>query len=265
MAAPFDHITLVQDSVFSRSAIGQLQRKHVWGYIEKIIPELDGLEMLELNAGKGEDALMFSDRGFNLVATDVSAETYKLTEEKAERYSMRSKITQQYLDLDTMDEVLFDRKFDLIFSNFGGLNCINPEGLSKMFAKIPSLLKPGGRFVAIVMHRFCLWESLYYGVKCRFRKAFRRWTSREVLSDDYGTTLRTWYYIPSQVKKLAKPHFKIVNIKPVGLALPPVCLDSFFFRKKKLLIGLYKLEKKLNGSGLGAGMADHFLIDLERL
>ena len=59
MAVPFDHIAPAFDSVFAQSAVGQLQRKQVWQYVEKIIPELKGYEMLELNHGSGEDAVLF--------------------------------------------------------------------------------------------------------------------------------------------------------------------------------------------------------------
>ncbi len=64
----FDHMATDYDSVFTNSAIGQLQRNHVWKYIETIIPQLDGFDMLELNCGTGEDAMLFSDRGFNIAS-----------------------------------------------------------------------------------------------------------------------------------------------------------------------------------------------------
>lgn len=262
MAAPFDHIASTYDSVFTRSAIGQLQRKHVWKYIEKIIPELDGLEMLELNCGTGEDALMFSDKGFNIIATDVSMEMLRVTEQKAEKHSMQHRISSQYLDLESFSDIAFDKKFDLIFSNFGGLNCISPAQLQILLSKIPLLLNPGGRFVAVIMPRFCIWESLYFMLKFRFGKAFRRWTSNEVMANLHGSMVRTWYYHPHQIKNWAKEKFKVVRTKPVGLALPPSYLDSFFLRKKRLLINLNRIEKKINGNSLYSGLADHFIIDL---
>ena len=143
MAVPFDHIAPTYDSLFTRSVIGQLQRKQVWRYLEKITPQLNGLEILELNSGTGEDAMLFSDKGFNIVATDVSEEMLKVTVQKTNQFSMQSRISSHYLDLDSFDETLFDKKFDLIFSNFGGLNCINPESLQKLLLKIPSILAPG--------------------------------------------------------------------------------------------------------------------------
>src|SRR5690606_36832175 len=138
MAVPFDHIACAYESVLSRSAVGQLQRKEAWAYLQNVLSQLDGLEMLELNLGSEEDALMFNDKGYNIIATDVSAETTKLTQEKAEQYSLPNKITSQYLDLDCVQESLLDKKYDLIFSNFGGLNSINPESLQKFLAKLPS-------------------------------------------------------------------------------------------------------------------------------
>ncbi len=42
--------------------------------------ELKGLDILELNCGTGEDAVLFSEKGFNIVATDVSEEMLKVTQ-----------------------------------------------------------------------------------------------------------------------------------------------------------------------------------------
>ena len=71
---PNDHIASTYDASFTRTPIGQLQRKQVWTYLEKITLELKGLDILELNCGTGEDAVLFSEKGFYIVATDVSEE-----------------------------------------------------------------------------------------------------------------------------------------------------------------------------------------------
>src|SRR5690242_3344272 len=137
MGVPFDHMATSYDSVFTNSAIGQLQRSHVWKYIESILPQLNGIDMLELNCGTGEDAVLFSDRGFNIVATDISEEMLKVTQQKVQQYSMQHRISSQYLDLESFSETSFNKKFDLIFSNFGGLNCINPQSLQTLLKKLP--------------------------------------------------------------------------------------------------------------------------------
>ena len=262
MAVPFDHIA-THDSLFTKSAIGQLQRKQVWRYLEKITPQLEGLDILELNLGAGEDAALFSDTDFNLVATDVSEEMLKITIQKANQFSMQTKISSQYLDLESFDETMFDKKFDLIFSNFGGLNCIQPDSLQKFLQKIPSLLAPKGRFVGVVMPRFCLWETSYQLLRFRFGKAFRRLTQKEVINKIHGANIKTWYYNPSQIKKWAGKKLRIVATTPVGFVTPPSYLEYQFSHRKRLLLRLSRLEKKFHQMSFLSGMSDHFLIDLQ--
>lgn len=263
MAVPFDHIASSYDAAFSRSAIGQLQRKRVWSYLEKITPQLGGLEILELNCGTGEDALVFSEKGFNIVATDVSEEMLKVTQQKAHQYSMQSRISSHYLDLDAIGDTVFEKKFDLVFSNFGGLNCINPESMQKLLQKIPSMLVPGGRFVAVIMPKLCLWETIYFLAKLQFRKAFRRWTSREVLADLHGVAVRTWYYTPRQIRRWAGDDFRHVCTRPIGAAVPPSYLENFFSRRKRWLLKLDGIEKRFSHMSSLSGLSDHFLIDIK--
>lgn len=263
MGMPFDHIASPYDSLFTRSAIGQLQRKGVWKYVETILPELKGFEMLELNCGSGEDAVLFGEGGFNIVATDITEEMLKITEKKAEQFSMQNKISSHYLDLDTFNETLFDKKFDLIFSNFGGINCINPESLQTLIAKLPTLLNPGGRFIGVVMPKFCAWETIFFLLRCQFRKAFRRVSSKQAFSDLHGPNIKMWYYRPAQLKEWSKKHFNVVSLRPIGVVLPPAYLERFFTVKRRWLLRLNRIEKKLSNSSLFSGMADNFLIDLQ--
>lgn len=263
MGVPFDHIASAYDSVFTRSAIGMLQRKRVWNYVESVIPQLKGFEMLELNCGTGEDAMLFGERGFNVIATDISQEMLKLTQKKAEQFSMQSKISSHYLDLDSFNENLFDKKFDLVFSNFGGLNCINPASLKTLLDRLPHILNPGGRFVGVIMPKFCAWETIFFLLRLQFKKAFRRMTSKEVEADLHGVSIKAWYYHPSQIIKWSKANFKLVSLQPVGVALPPSYLERFFTLRRRWLLQLNRFEKKLSKSSLFSGMADHFVIDLK--
>ena len=260
---PFDHIASTYDSLFTRSPIGLLQRKRVWKYIEGVLPDLKGFEMLELNCGTGEDAVLFGEGGFNIVATDISEEMLKITQKKAEQFSMQTKISSHFLDLDTFNETLFDKKFDLVFSNFGGINCINPESLKILFERLPSLLNPGGRFVGVVMPKFCAWETLFFLLRFQFGKAFRRFTSKEAVSDLHGPNLKTWYYHPSQLTSWSKANFRLISLRPIGVALPPAYLERFFSVKKRWLLRLNRIEKKLSKTSVFSGMADNYIIDLQ--
>jgi ubiquinone/menaquinone biosynthesis C-methylase UbiE len=263
MGVPFDHIAPAYDSVFTNTAIGQLQRKAVWAHIEKIIPQLTGFEMLELNCGTGEDALLFGERGFNILATDISHEMLKVTNKKAEQYSMQHKISSHYLDLDAFDETLFDKKFDLVFSNFGGLNCVNPQSIKTLIQKLPLILKPGGRFVGVVMPKLCMWESLYFLFKLKPGKMFRRYTKGEGIADLHGATVKTWYYSPRQIKNWSMEKYKVMSLKPVGLLIPPSYLQTFFNGRPRLLAGLNQLETTFFQGSFWSRFSDHFLFDLQ--
>lgn len=263
MAAPFDHITSPYNSAFSQSAIGQLQRKSVWDYVEKVMPDLKGFEMLELNCGSGEEAELFGDNGVNIIATDIGIALDKVTPGKQEQYSMQNRISSQYLDLENLDEIVFDKKFDLVFSNFGGMNCMSPQSMKILLQKLPKILKPGGRFIGIVMPKFCAWETVFFLLRFQFKKAFRRLASREHISHAKGADIKTWYYHPSEIKKWSRERFSVVAVSPVGLALPAAYLERFAKFQKSMLLRLNRIEKKLSGFSSLSGMADHFIVDLK--
>ena len=176
---------------------------------------------------------------------------------------MQNKISSHYLDLDSFNETLFDKKFDLVFSNFGGLNCINPESLQTLMEKLPTILNPGGRFIGVVMPKFCAWETVFFLLRFQLKKAFRRLTAKETFSDLHGPNLKTWYYHPSQLKTWSKENFKLVSLRPIGVALPPAYLERFFSVRKRWLLGLNKIENKLSKSSLFSAMADNYIIDLQ--
>jgi ubiquinone/menaquinone biosynthesis C-methylase UbiE len=263
MGVPFDHIATSYDAVFTKSAIGQLQRGLVWKYIEKISPELSGFDMLELNCGTGEDAVLFGEHGFNIIATDISEEMLKVTQQKVQQFSMQHRISSQYLDLETFSENSFNKKFDLIFSNFGGLNCITPESFQTLLTKIPLALNKGGRFIGVIMPKFCLWESVYFMFRLSPRKAFRRLTHKKVDTNLSGVQMDTWYYTPKQVAEWSSENFTHVSNTPIGFILPPSYLESFFLRHQGWLTVLNMVEGKLCSYSALAGFSDHFLIDLK--
>src|SRR5690349_9153645 len=76
--------------------------------------------ILELNAGTGLDAAHFASRGHSVHATDISDGMIEKLREKAS--AQPNKITVQQVSFAQLDQV--DGKFDYVFSNFGGLNCI---------------------------------------------------------------------------------------------------------------------------------------------
>jgi SAM-dependent methyltransferase len=240
---------------FSHTPIGRLQRSVVQNYLKtKIHP---GYAVLELNCGTGEDAIWLAQNGCTVLATDRSPEMVKITSAKVHAANLQHRIQTQVLDLRNLPAQL--PQFDLVLSNFGGLNCLSPDDLNFFGKKIPALLKPAGLFVAVVMGRFCWWESLYFSLKGRFRQAIRRWNGGPVdAALNAETSVRTWYFAPSEFSRFFTT-FQIQTRQPVGFWLPPSYLNPWFGRRPQLLRSLFFLEKKCRGR-LWAAAADHVML-----
>ena len=240
MDASFDKAAASYDDSFTHSAIGKMQRDIVWNYVDSITPGKIDLQILELNCGTGEDAIHFAKKGFNILATDISDEMLEITRRKVNYEKLNDKIIIKQLDLLKIDESGFEQKFDLIFSNFGGMNCISPADMNRLPAALSNLLKPDGRLIMILMPKYCLWEIKYFLLKLNFKNAFRRYSNNGTLVNLNGSELKTFYYNPGRIKKIFQKYFSAATVKPVGFFIPPSYLNNFFSTKSRTLNFLFK-------------------------
>ena len=252
MDSSFDKHAQNYDHTFTFSDIGQAQRKRVNLFLSEIIKD-NNLDILEINCGTGEDAKYLTDKGHKVLATDISSEMIVQAKKKY------PKINFQTLDITSNALAILDTKFDVIFSNFGGLNCLSKEQLAAFLNVSETLLKTNGKAILVIMPKRTLWEQLYFIFKLQPKKAFRRNTQKAVSANVEGVKIPTWYYNPKEVVTLAKEKLKPDIIKPVGIAIPPSYLESFFMKRKGLLNCLIKTESWLSSS-FWAKYADHYLI-----
>ncbi|MEM9024816.1 MAG: class I SAM-dependent methyltransferase, partial [Bacteroidota bacterium] len=263
MEVKFDHIAEKYDREFTYSQIGLRQRRSVWNYLDRLLPDDRALDILELNCGTGEDAVYFAKQGHSVIATDVSEMMVKATQQKAKRKGVSNRIQTMRLAMEDISEFHFDRKFDIIFSDFGGLNCVEPVEFQRMSQVFARLLRPGGHFVGVVMPHVCLWESWYFMVRFRFKRMFRRATNKEVAVNIEGKMVETWYYSPSRIKNYFGKDFDYKAKRPIGFFIPPSYLERFFIKRLKWLTLLEKLERVVSWMPWLAALSDHFLIDLQ--
>ena len=262
MTNAFDHIAADYDKDFTLSETGKLARQHVMDYVEKNIIKGGHLMILELNCGTGEDAIHLNKAGNEVFATDISSEMIRVAKAKAEIVEEKG-LTFMQLSFAELPQEWMKEKFNLVFSNFGGLNCIDENELRRLFKAVKETLKPRGRFVGVVMPGYCLWEIFYFLMKGQWKKAFRRNKKGPVSIDLQGVPVDTWFYSPKKVKQMAGD-LKIVAIRPVGLILPPSFLEGFFHKRKNLLKTLGQAEKVFGNFRVFAGISDHFLFDMKK-
>jgi ubiquinone/menaquinone biosynthesis C-methylase UbiE len=260
MQVPFDLLAENYDVDFTETAIGKMQRTQVIKYLDSLEFNHPEAKILEINCGTGTDALYFSKRGLNITATDISSKMVAIAEKKGAMEQQKIRTLQ--CDMLDIGKVFKNEEFDLIFSNFGGLNCISPTDFTLFAKSINQLLKPEGQLIGVLMPRFCFWDSLYFFTKLKFRSGTRRWSVKKTIITFKETIFPIWYYNPGQLSKFFNNSLKVRSIKPIGLFVPPSYLNGFFSRHPKFLKILGKMEFRFENYSWLSSFADHYLINL---
>jgi len=258
----FDEVAEIYDTTFTSSKIGKLLRNVIWQYLDQVLSGDTSLKILELNCGTGEDAIYLASKGHHVMATDISEQMVNVAKEKVKESGFEDKIEVRQCDAREVDDCQFQSGFDLIFSNFGGLNCLSREELGKLSCDLYHLLKPSGRFIVVIMPKFCVWESLYFTFKGKKSEIFRRNTDQSLQVKVGNSFVETWYYSPNDITHILENYFEKLATKPVGISLPPSYMEPFFENKKDLLKIFNGGENLLNKVSLLSACSDHFLIDL---
>jgi ubiquinone/menaquinone biosynthesis C-methylase UbiE len=256
--ASFDGVADAYDADFTTSAVGRMQRERVHAYLKEVLKP--GSRILELNCGTGEDAVWLAQQGHSVLATDLSEEMVRVSETKNKGSYQLEFRTAGILEALKIDP----GTYDVIFSDFGGFNCLSPEEMKQAGQLLSRALKPDGRFIGVVMPRVCVWESLYYLIKLRPKAAFRRQSGQPLAVPlGQGHTQLTWYYGPRQLRGAFSPSLKQNIQRPIGFFLPPSYLDPFFVKRPRFLGWLGRMEKRLAKWGFLSGYSDHCLVEFE--
>lgn len=200
----FDSKASSYDAEFSKSYVGNFQRNCIHRELRKILGGKSNLSILELNCGTGEDIAILQEYG-TVLATDQSTEMLKIASQKNPDCKV------EVVDLNF--PLTLDGKFDFIFSNFGGFNCISPQRLHDLQKECASLLKPGGRLVVVMMHKWCFTEWMYFTLRLNFKKSFRRLRGKSEFLQ-----LPIFYYTMAATRNIFRS-FKLEGIMPTGILL----------------------------------------------
>jgi SAM-dependent methyltransferase len=254
--AAFDAHAPGYDTEFSETLTGRLQRNLVWHYIKNNLPLQNHPRVLEINCGTGVDALWLHSNGFTVTATDLSPGMLATAAAKTNAVQF---IRCSFLELEKHFE---KESFDVLFSNFGGLNCTDAAGLEKLAATAANLLRPGGRFIAVVMGDNCRWETIYFNRKGEPEKANRRSSGKPVEAVIDGNRFPVWYYSTQSFAACFEKSFTVKATRAIGWMLPPSYLDNAFRNKSFLLRVFYVLDRWFGKRAFAINRADHFLADL---
>lgn len=259
----FDLLAHTYDDEFTLTSIGRLQRLRVWQQLSKILKnENKAIHVLEINCGTGEDAIFLAKLGINVSATDMSEEMIIAAKQKACNSSVNVKF--ECCSFEKLSEKFKNAQFDVIFSNFGGLNCINSDEIISLANDIQKLLSPSGKAIFVIMGSACIWERMYFLLKGAPRQSGRRKEKHGIPVQIKGLTVKTYYYKPSAIKKYFNHGFYYLYKMPIGLFIPPSYLQPAFTKRPKLLNFLNFLERLFAKASFLSNFADHYLVTFEK-
>jgi ubiquinone/menaquinone biosynthesis C-methylase UbiE len=257
-AAAFDRQSLLFDELYGNDAIIQYKRNRVRKHVEESLQP--GSRILELNAGTGEDAIYFAQKGYQVHATDISAGMQAQMQEKISKLQLKDFVSTELCSFTGLDELKKREPYDCIFSNFAGLNCT--QQLESVLKSFSVLLRPGGLAVLVILPSFCLWESLLF-FRGNFKTAFRRLSARKgARSHMEGVEFKCWYYNPSLVIKTLKPEFEVLKIEGLCTIVPPSYIKGFGEKYPRMFRFLTLQEDKLKAGWPWKFIGDYYIISL---
>jgi ubiquinone/menaquinone biosynthesis C-methylase UbiE len=89
----FSKQSAVFDELYSSNTIVQYKRQRVRDHVQQFLKPDSNI--LELNAGTGEDATWFAQHGYTVHATDISKEMQAKLVEKVKKNDLGSKVTNE--------------------------------------------------------------------------------------------------------------------------------------------------------------------------
>ncbi|MBL0183804.1 MAG: class I SAM-dependent methyltransferase [Chitinophagaceae bacterium] len=259
-AAAFTRQSAAFDELYGSNPVIQYKRERVRNHVQQYL--LPHSNILELNSGTGEDAIWFAQPGHTTHATDLSAGMQDILKNKVATLKLDDKISTEVISFTQLENLKQQTRYDLIFSNFAGLNCTGE--LDKVLDSFSVLLKPGGIATLVILPKFCLWEFLLL-FKGKFKTAFRRFlSSKGVTAHIEGEYFKCWYYNPSFIIKHLQKEFDLVAVEGLCTLVPPSYMEGFAEKHPNFYAFLGSKEEKWKGKWPWRNIGDYYIISVRK-
>lgn len=227
------------------------------GRLYELIAELCpvGARVLDINCGTGIDAIMLSRRGYKVTGADLSPGMIARAKEKAVKEDS-STVRFHVAPFSELTRV-FREPFDLIFSNFGGLNCV--ADLPSVADQVTPLLAPGGVFIAVVMPPLSLWETAAALIRIRPGSAFPRLRKNVLATGFSGKTFAVFYHSIKRLKRAFAPNCSLERMFGLSVISPPPHANTFSRRFSRLSVFLEATELRIASWPLVRSLGDHYV------
>jgi ubiquinone/menaquinone biosynthesis C-methylase UbiE len=250
----FSKQSIIYDSYEENNKILAWMRKQVRNAALSFLKKDDTI--LEMNSGTGTDAVFFAKKGFKVLATDLSDGMIEKIELKVNHEKLSDLIDVLQCSYTELDRIQ-NRKFDFIFSNFGGLNCVSD--LNLVTKHFPSVLNNDGIVCLVIMPPVCPWEIIQL-LRGKIKFAFRRFNKSGLRANIEGVSFYTYYFSHRKIMSALGPNFKLLKLMSLGVFTPIPQMEVFQNKFPRLLRFLNSLDEITAGYFPFNRIGDHIIV-----
>lgn len=257
VANAFDGIAGLFDTTLENEITTGI-RENIYSVVGNLVSP--GCSILDVNCGTGIDLLHFLKEGYRATGIDISQGMIEAARKKLNR-AQREDVVLTVSSYESLGSSRF-AEFDLVFSNFGGLNCT--PNLDRAAKAISSVTKPGGYFVGVIMPPFSLWETATFASRLQWNNAVRRFHESTPATGFSGNVFPVYYYSPSATAKAFAPDFVTKKITGISIFSPNPQSTHFVSRHPLVSKFLAAFDRLVENIPLIRSVGDHYIIVLRK-
>jgi ubiquinone/menaquinone biosynthesis C-methylase UbiE len=221
-------------------------------------------KLLELGCGTGTEAIELAKyNNYKILAIDISSKMIEIAKNKALKENLNQNVEFKVLPIEEI-KVLKNMKFNGVYSLGGALNCV--EDIKTAADVISKIIVPNGYFIASLINKYCLFETLFFLFKLNFKKAFRRFLTNpvKIKLNINLPEIKVFYYTPKKFYSFFKNNFILEKIVALPFAIPPQYLENVYSKFKIIFNKILNLEEKMSEFYPFNTFGDHFIIIMRR-
>ncbi|HTP12250.1 MAG TPA: class I SAM-dependent methyltransferase [Bacteroidota bacterium] len=257
VSAAFDAVAARFDTTLENEITRGLRTK-IYSVVSSYVRP--GAAILDMNCGTGIDLEHFIKAGYRATGVDLSPAMIAAARSRLES-SDKQGPRFYHISFEDLSAVP-QKDFDLVFSNFGGMNCV--RDLEQTARSIAGVLKPGAYFIGVLMPPFSIWESASFAARFRWSDAVRRFRAHTPATGFDDKTFPVFYHSPKTVVKEFSKDFILKRIVGLSIFSPTPQSTSFVRRHPRLWKVLGRLDSLVERIPLIRSIGDHYLIVLEK-
>jgi len=200
------------DNEFEKNKIGIITRNRIQSFIKIFVKQ--GIQVLDLGSGTGNDTLLLANLNCNVDAFDISEKMHNVTKKKVRKSRLGSQINFIHGNINNIN---ITKKYDFILVNFGVINFVDDLVLFKK--KVESMLTNNGIVFIVSYNDYCIWEKIYLTLINHPNRYRRNHKNIKVNISNVEIIINP--YNPIEIEHIFSDGFTRLMIEPVNSFIPP--------------------------------------------